>query len=83
MLMLRSHGTMEPDLSKCRTSSVGAPIPGSREEMFYCRIDNGDCRYAVQFGYDYLCRHPESRSFRIPQDADPETPVCRRANCRC
>lgn len=82
MLMLRSCGNMEPDVNKCRTSIVGAPIPGTRDEMFYCRIYNADCKYALPFGYDYLCKHPESRSFLIPEDADPETPICRRANSK-
>jgi len=82
MLMLRSLGTLEPELSKCRTSIVGSTIPGTDCEMFYCRIYNADCKYAVPFGYDYLCRHPEGRHFLIPEDADPETPVYRRANSR-
>lgn len=77
-----SCGKMEPDLAKCRTSMVGAQIPGSHSEMFYCRIDNADCKYAMPFGFDYLCKHPESLSFLIPEDADPDAPMPRRANSR-
>jgi len=67
-----SCGNMEPDLTKCRTSSIGATIPGTNHEMYYCRINNGDCRYAMSFGYDYLCKHPCNGDFEIPEDADPE-----------
>ena len=65
------YGTLEPELTKCRTSYVGATIPGTAEEMYYCRLSNADCKYAMAFGYDYLCKHPDSRSFLIREDADP------------
>jgi len=73
-MLTHSCGKMEPDLTKCRTSSVGAVIPGTHSEMYYCRIDYAECRYAMPFGFDYLCKHPDSRAFLIPEDADPETP---------
>lgn len=69
----RAYGTKEPDLSKCRTSAVGAVIPGTTSEMYYCRISNAECKYAMPFGYDYLCKHPDNRSFLIPEDADPDS----------
>ena len=68
-----SGGKVDPDLSKCRTSSVGAVIPGTRQELYYCRIDEADCRYAMAVGFDYLCKHPDCRVFSIPEDEDPET----------
>lgn len=68
----RSYGNMDPDLTRCRTSSVGAVIPGANREMYYCRIDNADCRYAMPVGFDYVCKHFDSYEFLIPADADPE-----------
>lgn len=71
--LTRSGGNIDPDLSKCRTSSIGAVIPGTKHEMYYCRIDHADCRYAMSLGFDYLCKHPGNFVFRIPNDADPES----------
>ena len=70
---LETYGTQEPDVTKCRTSYVGATIPGTKEEMYYCRLNRAECRYAMAFGYDYLCKHPDSRRFLIRDDADPES----------
>jgi hypothetical protein len=67
------YGTLEPDVTKCRTSFVGATIPGTKEEMYYCRLSRGECKYAMAFGYDYLCKHPDSRRFLIREDSDPES----------
>jgi len=72
-MLTYSCGIMEPDLTKCKTSRVGTPIPGTDSEMFYCRLDYAECRYAMPFGYDYLCKHPDSLSFLIPEDAEPVT----------
>jgi len=75
--LTRSCGTMEPDLAMCRTSGIGTVIPGTDSEMYYCRLNNDDCRYAMSFGFDYLCKHPDNRLFLIPEDADPESfPLC-------
>jgi hypothetical protein len=68
----RSYEKIDPDLAKCQTSGVGAVIPGTNREMYYCRIDNADCRYAMPVGFDYVCKHPESHAFLISEDADPE-----------
>lgn len=53
----------DPDFARCRTSSVGAVMPGSGIEMFYCGIDYAECRYALQVGYDYLCKHKSNHAF--------------------
>jgi hypothetical protein len=60
----------EPDTTKCRTRTVGAVIPGSGREMFYCGIDNGECRYAMQLGWDYVCKHPDNASFCTPEGTE-------------
>lgn len=52
-----------PDFARCRTISVGAVMPGCGIEMFYCDIDYAECRYALQVGYDYLCRHKSNYAF--------------------
>lgn len=56
-------GAQDPDLRKCRTAPVGSVIPGTAREMFYCRIDNDSCRFAMPFGFDYICRHLDSHQF--------------------
>jgi hypothetical protein len=66
------YGKMEPDLSKCRTSSVGSAIPGANVDMYYCSIYNADCRYAMPFGFDFICKHPENYTFEEPEDEDSE-----------
>jgi hypothetical protein len=68
-----TYGKLEPDLNKCRTSMVEAVIPGTRRQMYYCRIDNADCRYARPFGFDYLCKHPENYAFPNPEDDADDT----------
>lgn len=55
----------EPDFAHCRTSSLGTVMPGTKTEMFYCSIDNADCRYALSVGFDYLCRHSNSHAFAV------------------
>ena len=64
----RRHGNMDPELDKCRTRGVGAVMPGTKLEMFYCKIENADCRYAMPFGYDYVCKHSNNFAFAIPED---------------
>ena len=63
----RQRGSQEPDLEKCRTSGVGALIPGTAEEMCYCRIDNEDCKFAIPFGFDYICQHLNNRDFLVTE----------------
>ena len=41
-------------------------MPGSNKEMFYCSIENADCRYALSIGYDYVCKHSKSHAFAAP-----------------
>lgn len=53
----------DPELSLCRTTSVGSLMPGSGKELFYCSIEKDDCRYALPVGYDYLCKHGNSHTF--------------------
>ena len=59
----RSTGNQEPDLEKCRTARVGALIPGTAQEMYYCRVENEECKFAMPFGFDYICRHLNNHSF--------------------
>jgi len=61
------RGNMDPELGKCRTSRVGAVIPGTALEMFYCGIENDDCRYAMPIGFDYVCKHSNNHAFAIPE----------------
>lgn len=58
----------DPDLAHCRTRSVGAVMPGSGKELFYCSIENADCRYALAIGFDYLCKHGNSHAFALDED---------------
>ena len=69
---IRAYGCLEPDIVKCRTSRVGALIPGTSRQMYYCGIDNAFCRYARAFGFDYLCQHVSNDAFEVPEDADSE-----------
>jgi len=62
------HGYMDPEVDKCRTRSVGAVIPGTALEMFYCALDNADCRYARSFASDYVCKHSNNSAFAIVDD---------------
>ncbi|TSK07969.1 MAG: hypothetical protein FPO08_01255 [Geobacter sp.] len=48
----------------CRTSSVGAVMPGLGKELFYCCLDETECGYALPVGYDVVCKHPESELFQ-------------------
>jgi hypothetical protein len=72
MPTLRSYGTKDPDLSQCRTGSVGALIPGANRSMYYCKIENADCKYAMPFGFDYICKHPNAHTFRPPEPEDSQ-----------
>ena len=58
----------DPEFARCRTSSVGAVMPGSRKEMFYCSIEDADCRYALSVGFDYVCKHSNSHAFATAED---------------
>jgi len=66
----RHTGSQDPNPGKCRTDSVGALIPGTAQEMFYCRIDNEECRFAMPFGFDYICRHLNNHGFLASEDED-------------
>jgi hypothetical protein len=63
-------GKRDPALDKCRTRNVGTVIPGSAREMYYCRIDNADCKFAMPFGFDYICKHLNNHEFFTPEDVD-------------
>jgi len=43
-------------------------MPGSRKEMFYCIIEDADCRYALSVGFDYVCKHSNSHTFATAED---------------
>jgi hypothetical protein len=62
------YGNLEPELAHCRTAHVGAVIPGTTVGLYYCLQENGDCRYARSFGYDYVCKHAASHTFVDPCD---------------
>lgn len=66
------YGSAEPDLDKCRTASVGATIPGTTVAMYYCLLDNADCRYARSFGFDYVCKHADNHLFALPRQTKRE-----------
>jgi hypothetical protein len=59
----------DPALDKYRTGKVGAVKPATTREMYYCRIDNADCRFVMPFGFDYVCKHLNSHQFLTPEDA--------------
>jgi hypothetical protein len=63
----RHTGSEDPDPGKCQTSRIGAIIPGTAQEMFYCRIDNEDCRFAMPFGFNYICQHLKTTVFSSVQ----------------
>ncbi|WP_136513271.1 hypothetical protein [Geomonas edaphica] len=48
----------------CKTSSVGAVVPGLGRELYYCCLDETECGYALPVGYDVVCKHPESERFQ-------------------
>lgn len=62
------HEKKDQDFTLCRTSSVGAVIPGTRREMFYCSLDNADCRYALPVGYDLVCKHSKNHLFAVQEE---------------
>jgi hypothetical protein len=66
----RHSGSENPDLGKCQTSRVGSKIPGTGQEMFYCRLDNENCRFAMPFGFDYICRHLNNHRFLVFEAED-------------
>jgi hypothetical protein len=66
----RHTGTQDPDPKECRTIPVRAVILGPVREMFYCRIDNEDCKFAMPFGFDYICQHLNNHKFLTPLDED-------------
>lgn len=49
-------------------------MPGSRKEMFYCNMEDPDCRYALSVGYDYLCKHSDNETF-VERDDQDDTPA--------
>ncbi|HJV67173.1 MAG TPA: hypothetical protein VJ550_15680 [Geomonas sp.] len=43
--------------------------------MYYCLNENGDCRYARSFGYDFVCKHADNHAFVLEGEsraADPQ-----------
>lgn len=60
------YGNLEPELALCRTSHAGVVIPGTSIGIYYCLPENGDCRYARSFGYEYLCTHAANHTFADP-----------------
>ncbi|MBJ6800863.1 hypothetical protein [Geomonas propionica] len=56
--------------SDCRTTSVGAVMPGTGKLLFYCSLDEADCTYALPVGYDIVCKHPDCESFATETPAD-------------
>lgn len=66
----RHTGSQEPELDKCRTGKVGSVIPGTTREMYYCKIDNEDCKFVMPFGFDYICQHLNNHTFIVPLDED-------------
>jgi hypothetical protein len=70
----------EPDTINCRTRRVGAVIPVSGREMYYCGIDNAECRYAMQLGWDYICKHPDNASFCAPEGGEEGMVEANKAN---
>ena len=66
----RYRGNQDPDLNKCRTSGVGSVIPGTTRKMYYCKIDNEDCKFAMPFGFDYICMHLNNHQFLTVDDED-------------
>jgi len=61
-------GTQEPDPTNCQTAEIGAVLPGTSREMYYCKIDNADCKFAMPFGFDYICQHLNNHGFSVPND---------------
>jgi hypothetical protein len=61
------YGKKDPLIANCRTRFAGAFIPGTTLPLYYCNIDEGDCKYARSLGYDYLCKHIDSHSFAIDE----------------
>lgn len=64
----------EQQFAGCRTSSVGAVMPGSGRELYYCSLDEAECSYALPVGYDIVCKHPDSELFSKQQTALPPSP---------
>ena len=62
----------------CRSRRVGAVMPGSGRELYYCSLDEADCSYALPVGYDIVCRHPDSELF---EEQQPVTTPSREAPC--
>lgn len=64
-----------PDLSACQASLLGAG------ELVLCQSGHRiACDYALPFGIQYFCIHPESldiahRSARMPSPAQPTEPT--------
>lgn len=64
MANVKSRGQKRDDrYGDCRTSSVGAVMPGAGLELYYCGLEETECGYALPVGYDVVCKHPESERF--------------------
>jgi hypothetical protein len=63
----------EPEVTSCKTIRVGAVIPGTTREMYYCGDDNAECRYVMPIGFDYICKHPDCKSFLDSEKNEPGT----------
>jgi len=55
-----------PDNEPCRTSPLVAGFSICLKKMRFCP-------YALSFGHQYLCRHPEHASFAVNAPQKPRT----------
>ena len=63
-----------PDLGQCRVASIGSDT----YVECLCAGPN-DCRYALPFGYGFLCQHPKFNAF-LRKDAPPVAPPASSSN---
>jgi hypothetical protein len=68
------HAQPDPDPMNCRTSRVGAVMPGDDQQMYYCvvdeiesseihycEIDEYECRYVLPSAFDSIGKEPEEK----------------------
>ncbi|GFO65702.1 hypothetical protein GMPD_36210 [Geomonas paludis] len=48
---------------------MGAAMPGTNKLLFYCSLDEAECRYALPVGYDIVCKHPDCELFAAEDPA--------------
>ncbi|MBU5614120.1 hypothetical protein [Geomonas azotofigens] len=51
--------TDQPDEARCRTQSLVSAFS-------MCLLKKRSCPYAMSFGHQYLCRHPNHTRFLVP-----------------